>query len=140
MRGGKQIGFLAALLSAGCAEYQGEVHPKVVRASEVRLVDTLPEGYRLIGDVVADETCTEGGEEDLLEVIVAAIECSHRSRLERRCRRLAARNGGELLLGFSCEVESESYDAWDGDGWSYTETEKTTTCSAEVGRRIDRDS
>lgn len=136
---GKRIWVLAGLLSAGCAEYQGEVHPKVVQAADVDLVERLPEGFRLIGEVLAEASCERGGEDGLAEKLATEIECAHRRRLERRCRRLAAKNGGELLVGFECTVEFESFDAWDEEHGSYTRTDKTTTCSAEVARRTDRD-
>jgi hypothetical protein len=72
-----------------------------------------------------------------------ALSCEIDARLVRRMKRVAARNGGELLYAVICtydETEDTSAELDDPETWG-VEAELTcrTSCSAEVARRADRD-
>jgi hypothetical protein len=126
-------------LATACADFDGESFDPVVEADEVEVRDELPEGYRWIGGVDADAEHTVDGN-SLVEI---DLWCDVDTRLLRRMKRVAARNGGELLFDVECERErwlDDSPAADDPETWD-VETALTcsTWCTAEVARRSDRD-
>lgn len=133
---------LVATLSSftpACSDFDGESFDPVVSGDEVEVHDALPEGYRWIGGVDADAEHTLDGD-SLLEI---DLWCDVDTRLLRRMKRAAARNGGEVLFDVECEQErwiDDSPFADDPDTWEIeTALMCSTWCTAEVGRRSDRD-
>ncbi len=105
---------LACVLPA-CADFEGKSYPRVVQASDVEFKPRLPDDYRMIGSVTASSSDPDDEEEDNDwddweddeifdgELLEALLFKTSQPRLRRRMRRVAARNGGELLVGFHCE-------------------------------------
>jgi hypothetical protein len=129
----------AALLWApACADFEGDRHDAVVTGRNVELRDELPEGYIIIGEVSADEENTVDGS----SAVDRSLWCDLDDRIIRQMKRVAARNGGELLIAAVCESDefedvSPEYD--DPDTWQ-VETSLTcwTECFAEVARSSSR--
>jgi hypothetical protein len=137
----RTLALVAALssLATACSDFDGESFDPVVEADEVQVEDELPEGYRWIGGVDADAEHTVDGN----SIVEVELWCEVDARLLRRMKRVAARNGGELLFDVVCEhdrILDDSVFADDPSTWR-VETVLTcsTWCTAEVARRSDRD-
>ncbi len=135
----RTLALVAALFAPACADFDGESFDPVVRGDEVEVHDELPEGYRWIGGVDAEAEHTVDGD----SVVEVDLWCDVDDRLLRRMKRVAARNGGELLFDVTCEHDrylDDSEFADDPDTWEIeTALTCSTWCTAEVGRRTDRD-
>lgn len=130
------VGLLA--LAQGCAEFDGESYEPVVSGNEVEIHDELPDDHFRIGSVDADEEHTVDGNDP----IERALWCDA-DRPIRKMKRVAARNGGEVLYDVFCEYDEVEDDSWLADDPETWHVESVLTCSmwcsAEVGRRDDRE-
>lgn len=119
------------LLLAACADFDGTSYAQVVSADEVEFAEQLPDGYFIIGEVTGQAwRRTEGYGSDPCNGLFDL-----EARAERRMRRKAAKNGGELLIGSDCRGRIEEGEDLDGNYQQTCDME----CSAEVARRLDRD-
>lgn len=122
------------LLGACSSGFEGESYERVVSSLEVKVEDSLPDGYRIIGSVFSETENVINGN----SIAERALWCGVDNRMLRRMKRQAARNGGELLIEFEC-FHDESHDTsseHDDPDTNRVETELTcsTACYADVAR------
>lgn len=126
---------LGLVLTACSSNYEGETFPQVVTTREIRVVDAVPSGARIIGTVFEhDEATVEDG------ALIDAFSCNER-QMQRRLRRTAAQEGGEFLVGLHCEsYEEDAGSEWDPieEEWLYY-TYCELYCEADVARRWSHD-
>ena len=131
-----RIGVLAlCLVATACSgDYEGELFDQVARPSEIEVVDELPEGHRIIGEVIEwDEGAVST--ETLIDV---ANGCAPERRIIRRLKRAAAYSGGEAIINPEC-----TYDTWEERGPEYDdpetfEEEYAVTCRSECIADVSR--
>ncbi|MEM6994109.1 MAG: hypothetical protein AAF721_26585 [Myxococcota bacterium] len=130
---------MVATLAACRADYDGDAYPPVVRASEVELRDSVPDGFRVIGTVSAEEENVVNGN----SLIQVGLHCRIEDRLVRQMKRSAADSGGELLVAVDCyeDAVEDTSRAADDPTTDEIETELTcfTACTAEVARAFVHD-
>ena len=126
---------LGLFLTACSSEYEGESFPRVVRASEVAVVDELPHGTRVIGIASHLEEAEVNGN----SITERSLWCDVDDRLIRRMRRTAAREGGEFLVDVYCSTFEDEDDSpiHDDPDTAIVETSLhcQTYCEAEVARQ-----
>lgn len=128
-------GVLCGLVLTACSsEYEGESFPRVVRASDVEIVDPVPQDSRVIGVVTHLEEAEVNGN----SITERALWCDVEERLIRRMRRTAAREGGEFLVDVYCSTFEDEDDSpvHDDPDTAIVETSLhcETYCEAEVAR------
>ena len=127
-----ELSWSLVLFVAACAtDYEGEKYPRVADADEIEIVDVMPTGYRVIGTVSSSCDKDENDEEEPL--------CSF-AQVERRMRRKAAQNGGELLVEFRCETRDSEYTYWSEQAHGMVTSVATAyDCTAQVARAWEHD-
>jgi hypothetical protein len=116
---------VALVMVAGCGtrgvRFDGRSEPAISRSSDIRELETLPEGYSRLGEVRA--SCELQQKEQPTDALLSDVDCS-KSRLMAALRERAAEVGGELLIDQQCRSH--------GSGDTLT-----ITCGADVARPSD---
>lgn len=103
---------VGGLLAASCAAthssaaFSGKTAGEITTPSSVRESPLVPVGHRLIGEVHAECTLTEGRDR-IDDEWLSDVDCTE-FRLTESLRNAAAWSGGDLLVGRSCHAGRRS--------------------------------
>jgi len=127
--------FALCLLSVACSgDYEGEIYDQVAKPWEIETYDEVPEGHRIIGQVLESDEGTTSTE----TIFDIANGCVPERRMLRRLRRAAAYSGGEALIYPECSTST-----WENRGPEYDdpetfEEEYAITCRIECVADVSR--